>query len=97
MEGQHQAMEEGKTGCTLKELDHMRTGIKPILPGPPRLQGGAGNLQLGSGLPLGQPLGLSGAILLKECSTLEAIPTLVTAHLAIVFLIDDSAHSSLLA
>src|SRR5262249_59576836 len=27
MEGQHQAMEEGKTGSTLKELDHMTTDI----------------------------------------------------------------------
>jgi hypothetical protein len=58
MESQHQTMEEGETRNTLKELDHLGTRIEPVLPGTPRLECRAGDLQPCGGLPLGQPLGL---------------------------------------
>jgi hypothetical protein len=38
-------VEEGEAGNALKELDHLRTGIQPILPRVPCLQGGAGHLK----------------------------------------------------
>jgi len=45
MEGQSQAVEEGEARNALKELDYLRTGIKPILPRVPCLQCGAGHLK----------------------------------------------------
>jgi len=39
MESEHKAMEEGETGHTLKKRHHLETGIAPILPCVPGLQG----------------------------------------------------------
>jgi hypothetical protein len=96
MERHDQAVEEGEPRDALTELDHLGTGIEPILPRPPRLQRGARHLQPLGGLPLGQPCGLQVTILPKEFGALEAIPALVTIFMAALLLIDDSAHSSLL-
>jgi hypothetical protein len=78
------------------KLPIRRTGIKPILPGAPRLQCGVGNLKPVGGLTLGDPLGLQVAILFEEGSTSEALPALVTINMAPWLCIHDSAHSSLL-
>jgi len=60
------------------------------------LQRGAGNIKPLGGLPLGEPLGLQVATLLKQSSMLEAIPSLVTITIATWLRINDSAHRSLL-
>ena len=67
-------------------VNRIRPEPRPAIPpGTPRLQCGAGNLQLGSGLPLGQPFGLQVTILPQEFGTLEAIPALVTIFMALSF------------
>ena len=68
-------MQEGKTGHTLKKLDDIGTRIELILPCAPGLKGRTGHIKRFGGLSLGQPLGLQGAILLKECgaSAVQAI------------------------
>ena len=89
-------MEEGETGNTLKELDHLWTGIKPSLPRTPCLQRGAGNLKPFGALTLGEALGLPGAIPLEEFSASDPLPSLVTVKIAPWWRIAYRAHSALL-
>jgi len=89
-------MEEGKPGHALKKRDDLGTRIEPILPRAPRLQRGAGHIETGGGLTLGEPSGLQVVILLKECSASASRPSLVTITIAPWLRINDSAHSSLL-
>src|SRR5215475_4479851 len=89
-------MEEGKPGYALKNRADLGTSIEPILPRAPRLQRGAGNVETVGGLPLGEPSGLQGVILLKECSASASLPSLVTITLAPWLRINASAHSALL-
>ena len=72
------------------------TRIKTLLPHVPRLQRGARNLQRFGGLTLGDPLGLQSAILVEQGSAVGAIPSLMTIILALVPILEYSAHSDLL-
>lgn len=96
MECQRQAVEEGEARNALKELDHLRTGIKLILPRTPCLQRSAGNLKPLGALTLGKTLGLQDAILLEECSASAPLPSSVTVKSAPWWRIVYSAHRSLL-
>ena len=96
MEGQNQAMKASETRNTFKELDHLGTGIEPLLPRAPRLQRGTGNLEPLSGLTLREPLGLQVAIRFEELSAAEAVPSLVMITMHTPLKIDYTAHSYLL-
>ena len=90
-------MQEGETGHTLKKLGDIGTHIEPILPSPPGLKCGTGNVEHFGCLTLGQPLSLQSTILLEECGASEAIPALVTIKIAALLIIDYCTHSSLLS
>ena len=75
-------MEKGQTGNAFEKFHHPRTGSEPILPCLPGLQRGAGDIKPVGGLTLGEPVGLQSAILLEQCSAMDAIPSLVPISIA---------------
>ena len=89
-------MQEGEPRTTLKELGHMGTDIEAVMPCAPGLKSGSGNLELLSGLTLGDALGLQLTILLKEVRTFESIPAWLAVIVALVRVLDDGSHSDLL-
>jgi len=93
---ENQAMQEGKTGSTVKKRHDSRTLVEALLVCPPRLQRAPRNLKHLGRLTLGEALGLQSAIPLKKVSAFEAIPALVLIIVASLRLLDDRAHSSLL-
>jgi hypothetical protein len=96
MERQHQAMQEGKTGHTVKKRHDSRTLVEALLVRPPRLQRAPRHLKHLGRLTLGDALGLQIAIPLKKVSAFEAIPALVLIIVASLRLLDYRAHSYLL-
>jgi len=93
---QDKSMQEGETRNTLKKLNDRGTLVEALLVRPPRLQRGAGHLQLLGRLTLGEALGVQIAIPLKQVSAFEAIPALGAIITATLLGIDDCSHSSLL-
>ena len=66
------------------------------MPYAPGLQGGSGNLELLSGLTLGDALGSQLPVLLKEVRAFEAIPAWLAVRVALLRVLDDGSHSDLL-
>jgi hypothetical protein len=58
MDREDQAMQEGKTGDTVKKRHNSRTLVEALLVRPPRLQRTAGHVKHLGRLTLGHPLGL---------------------------------------
>jgi hypothetical protein len=75
---------EGEAGKTLKKLDDMGIRIEVILPRPPSLQGGAGDLKNLCRSPLGETLGVQLAISFKQVRAFQARPALVAIMIATV-------------
>jgi hypothetical protein len=93
---QDKSMQEGETRNTLQKLNDRGTRVEALLVRPPRLQRGAGHLQLLGRLTLGAALGVQVAIPLKQVSAFEAIPALGAIITATLLGIEDCSHSSLL-
>ena len=96
VEGHHQPVDKRESGATLKELGHIGTDIKGVMPSPPGLQGGSGHLKLLSRLPLGHTLSSQLTIMLEEARTFESIPAWLAVIGALLRVLDDGSHSDLL-
>jgi hypothetical protein len=71
---QHQPMQEGEPGNTVKKRHDSRTLVKAVCVRPPRLQRAAGHGKLLARLTLGKALGFEIAIPLKQLSAFDTIP-----------------------
>ena len=89
-------MQERETGTAFKKCHHLGTRIKTLLPHVPCLQRGARDMQYFGGLPLGDPLGLQGVILVEQGGTLGALPSLIAIPMAPLLVINKRSHRSLL-
>src|SRR5215831_13972584 len=96
MERQYEAMEEGESGHTLKERDHLGTCIEAILPGAPGLERAPGDVKRLGGLTLGDPLRLQIAILVKQFGASHPLPSLLAVGIATLFIMEYSSHGYLL-
>ena len=66
------------------------------MPQAPRLQRGAGNLELFGGLTLGDALDSQLPVLLKEVRTFESIPAWLAVRGTFLLVLDEGSHSDLL-
>ena len=96
MEPQNQTMPEGETRHAVQNRDDSRTRVEALLVRPPGLQRATGDLKNPGRLTLGEALGLQIAILRKQIHAFEALPALVAILVALLFILDYRAHSSLL-
>jgi hypothetical protein len=77
-------------------LGHIGTDIEGVMPCPPGLKCGSGNLQLLSSLTLGPALGSQLTIVLEEVCTFESIPAWLAVIVELLRVLDDGSHSDLL-
>ena len=80
----------------MKKRHDRGTLVEALLVRPPRLERAAGHVQHLGRLALGEPLGAQIALLCKQVGAFEASPTLGAIKIALVLLLEDCYHSSLL-
>jgi hypothetical protein len=85
-------VEVGETRPTFEKCSYLGTGIQGSLPRAPRLQRGAGYMKHMGGLTLGDALDLQVVIRVEEFGASGALPALVAIHIAMLLVVDDSAH-----
>src|SRR5262245_38479299 len=89
-------MEECESRHAFKKRDDLGTGIEAILPGAPGLECSTGDVKQLGGLPLGDPLRLQGAILVKQFCPSHPLPSLLAVRIATWVVMEYSAHGYLL-
>ena len=96
MSRQDEAMQETKTGNTVKKRHDHGTLIEVLLVRPPGPQGTAGHVKHLRRLTLGHPLGFEVAIALKPPRAFEATSVLVAIIMATLLVLNYCSHSYLL-
>jgi hypothetical protein len=94
--GDNQAMQEGKPRGTVKKGDNRRVLVEALVVGSPGLQGAARHLKRLGRLTQGEPLGMQLTILIEELSTWGATPVLGAIIIALCTGLDYGSHSDLL-
>jgi hypothetical protein len=95
MPSQNEPLQECEARTALKKLGHVGADIEGVMPGLPRVPGGAGYLKRLGRLARGEALRLQGERALAPVGPRTPAPALMAVDMVAVWKIDDSAQGYL--